>query len=70
MLVLSSWARPGGKWGPPEYVHNFTFTAGTILALTAKAEYGHFSLIANGLQVYLQLQSWTSSGVCETFAIQ
>ena len=51
VLVLSSRARPGGKWGPPEYVHNFTFTAGTILALAAKAKYGHFSLIANGLQV-------------------
>ena len=51
VLVLSSRAKPGGKWGPPEYVRNFTFTAGTILALTAKAEYGHFSIIANGLQV-------------------
>ena len=39
VLVLSSRARPaaGSKWGPPEYVHNFTFTPGTILALTAKA---------------------------------
>ena len=51
VLVLSSRPTPSGEWGPPQYVRNFTFTPGTILALTAEARYGHFSIIANGLQV-------------------
>ena len=41
----------GGNWGPEQHVNNFYFTPGTNLRLTAKAEDGHFAIIANGLQV-------------------
>ena len=40
-----------GSWGTEQYVNDFYFTPGTNMELTAKAEYGQFVIIANGLQV-------------------
>ena len=63
----------GGNWGPEQHVNNFYFTTGTKLRLTAKAEDGHFAIIANGLQVATfdyrlpvdtvkRIKFWTTSG--------
>ena len=41
----------GGSWGTRESVNDFYFTPGANVELTAKAEDGHFAIIANGLQV-------------------
>ena len=50
VLVLNSMPA-GGAWGPEQRVNNFKFTPGDKLELTAKAEDGHFAIIANGQQV-------------------
>ena len=50
ILILNS--KPAnGVWGTEQHVNNFYFTPGTNVKLTAKAEDGHFAIIANGLQV-------------------
>ena len=50
ILVLSS--KPAGRsWGTKQHVKDFYVTPETKLELTAKAEDGHFAIIANGLQV-------------------
>ena len=50
ILVLNTKPANAG-WGHLQAVNNFYFTPGTRLELTAKAENGHFAIIANGLQV-------------------
>ena len=50
ILILNSKAANGG-WGTEQHVNDFYFTPGTNVELTAKAEDGHFAIIANGLQV-------------------
>ena len=50
ILVLNT--RPaGGEWGTEQHVNDFNTTPGANVNLTAKAEDGHFAIIANGLQV-------------------
>ena len=50
ILILNT--KPaGGSWGTREAVDNFYLTPGTNMKLTAKAEDGHFAIIANGQQV-------------------
>ena len=50
LMVLNT--KPaGGSWGTEQRMKDFYFTPGTNVELTAKAEKGHFAIIANGLQV-------------------
>ena len=50
ILILNS-QPSNGEWGTEQHVNDFYFTPGTNMELTAKAEDGHFAIIANGLQV-------------------
>ena len=50
ILILNSMST-NGSWGIEQHVNDFYFTPGTNMELTAKAEDGHFAIIANGLQV-------------------
>ena len=50
ILILNT--KPAnGSWGTEQHVNDFYFTPRTNVELTAKAEDGHFAIIANGLQV-------------------
>ena len=50
ILILNT--KPAnGSWGTEQHVKDFYFTPRTNMELTAKAEDGHFAIIANGLQV-------------------